>query len=122
MVVGAALLRMAEVLEFLGIADESGRLVHWRGPPNWTASRVLQIILRLSEQERREASSGCGARSASIATARATATEDWMNPREKCPLSLKRLLVPAPSDLLVMQPASQLANSVKNGGPTLLMV
>jgi putative SOS response-associated peptidase YedK len=31
--------------------------------------------------------------------------EDWMNPREKNPLSLKRLLVPAPSDLLVMQPA-----------------
>ncbi len=46
--------------------------------------------------------------------------EDWMNPREKNPLSLKRLLVPAPSDLLVMQPASSLANSVKNEGTTLL--
>src|SRR5229473_524625 len=40
--------------------------------------------------------------------------EDWINPRKKNLLSLKRLLVPAPSDLLVMQPASPLANSVKN--------
>lgn len=43
-----------------------------------------------------------------------------MNPREKEPLSLKRLLVPAPVDLLLMQPASTLANSVKNHGPELL--
>ena len=48
--------------------------------------------------------------------------EDWINPREKDPLSLKRLLAPTPSDLLVMQPASPLANSVKNEGPTLLKV
>jgi putative SOS response-associated peptidase YedK len=48
--------------------------------------------------------------------------EDWMNPGEKEPLSLKRLLVPAPADLLVMQPASPLANSVKNEGPELLHV
>ena len=48
------------------------------------------------------------------------AAEDWMNSREKDPLSLKRLLVPAPSELLVMQPASPLANSVKNEGPALL--
>jgi hypothetical protein len=43
-----------------------------------------------------------------------------MNPREKEPLSLKRLLVPAPADLLVTQPASLLANNVKNDGPELL--
>jgi putative SOS response-associated peptidase YedK len=48
------------------------------------------------------------------------AAEDWMNPREEDALSLKRLLVPAPSELLVMQPASPLANSVKNEGPALL--
>jgi putative SOS response-associated peptidase YedK len=48
--------------------------------------------------------------------------EDWMNPREKEPLSLKRLLVPAPSDLLVMQPASPLTNSVKNDGSELLQM
>jgi putative SOS response-associated peptidase YedK len=48
------------------------------------------------------------------------AADDWMNPRERDPLSLKRLLVPAPHDLLAMQPASPLVNSVKNEGPTLL--
>jgi putative SOS response-associated peptidase YedK len=48
------------------------------------------------------------------------AAEDWMNPKEQKPLSLKRVLVPAPADLLVMQPASPLANSVKNDGPELL--
>ena len=48
--------------------------------------------------------------------------EDRMSRREKSPLSLKRLLVPTPSDLLVIQPASPLANSVKNEGPTLLKV
>jgi len=48
--------------------------------------------------------------------------EDWMNPREKNPLSLKRLLVSAPSDLLVMQAASPLVNNVKNEGPELLQV
>jgi putative SOS response-associated peptidase YedK len=46
--------------------------------------------------------------------------EDWMNPQEKYPLALKRLLLPAPSDLLLMQPASALVNSVKNEGPALL--
>ena len=48
------------------------------------------------------------------------AAEDWMNPRERDPLSLKRLLVPALYDLLAMRPASPLVNSVKNEGPTLL--
>ena len=48
------------------------------------------------------------------------AAEDWMNPREEDTLSLKRLLVPAPPELLVMQPASPLANSGKNEGPVLL--
>jgi putative SOS response-associated peptidase YedK len=48
------------------------------------------------------------------------AAEDWMNPRERDPLSLKRLLVPAPSDLLIMTPASPLANSVKHDGSELL--
>lgn len=50
------------------------------------------------------------------------AAEDWMNPREKDPLSLKRLLVPAASDLLLMRPASTLVNSVKNEGPALLEI
>jgi putative SOS response-associated peptidase YedK len=50
------------------------------------------------------------------------AAEDWMNPQERDPLSLKRLLVSASDDLLVIQPASPLVNSVKNEGPTLLEV
>ena len=45
---------------------------------------------------------------------------DWMNLREPHPLCLKRLLVPAPNDLLVVRPASPLVNSVKNEGPELL--
>jgi hypothetical protein len=48
------------------------------------------------------------------------AAEDWMNPREQDPLSLKRLLVPAPADLLEIRPASPLVNSVKNEGRALL--
>ena len=46
--------------------------------------------------------------------------DDWMNPRERAPLSLKRLLLPAAEDLLVVQPASPLVNSVRNEGPQLL--
>jgi putative SOS response-associated peptidase YedK len=48
------------------------------------------------------------------------AADDWMNPRERDPMSLKRLLVPSPPDLLAMQPASPLVNSVKNDSPELL--
>ena len=44
----------------------------------------------------------------------------WVNLREPDPLSLKRLLVPAPDDLLVIRPASPLVNSVKNEGLNLL--
>jgi putative SOS response-associated peptidase YedK len=36
------------------------------------------------------------------------------------PLSLKRLLVPVPEDLLVVRPASPPVNNVKNDGPELL--
>jgi putative SOS response-associated peptidase YedK len=46
--------------------------------------------------------------------------EDWVNPPEKDPLSLKRLLMQVASDLLLMQPAWPLVNSVKNEGPALL--
>ena len=42
--------------------------------------------------------------------------EDWMNLREKDPLSLKRLLVPAPADLLTAEPATRLAKPEKNHG------
>ena len=46
--------------------------------------------------------------------------DDWMNPREKAPLALKRLLIAAPEALLLVQPVSPLVNSVKNEGPELL--
>jgi len=48
------------------------------------------------------------------------AADDWMNPLEGDPLSLKRLLAPAPDDALMASPASPLVNSVKNDGPELL--
>lgn len=48
------------------------------------------------------------------------AADDWMNPNEADPLSLKRLLVAPPDDLLAVTPASPLVNSVKNEGPELL--
>jgi putative SOS response-associated peptidase YedK len=43
-----------------------------------------------------------------------------MNPGEPNPLSLKRLLVPAPADLLAMRRVSSLVNSVKNDSSALL--
>ena len=49
------------------------------------------------------------------------AADDWMNPGEVDPLSLKRLLIPAADDVLLAQPASPLANSVRNDGPELLL-
>jgi putative SOS response-associated peptidase YedK len=47
--------------------------------------------------------------------------DDWMNPLERNPFSLKRLLVPAPADALIATPASPLVNSVKSDGPELLV-
>src|SRR5262249_18590577 len=49
------------------------------------------------------------------------AAEDWMNPDEPDPLRLKTLLVPTPSDQLLLPPASLLVNSVENDGPELLV-
>jgi len=49
------------------------------------------------------------------------AQEDWINTRDGNPLSLKRLLVPAPDDLLRAQTASTLVNDPKNDGPELLI-
>jgi len=49
-----------------------------------------------------------------------SAVDDWMNPLERDPSSLKRLLVPASDDSLIASPASPLVNSVKNDGPELL--
>jgi putative SOS response-associated peptidase YedK len=46
--------------------------------------------------------------------------DDWMNPLEREPRLLKRLLIPAPDDVLIGTPSSPLVNGVKNDGPELL--
>lgn len=47
--------------------------------------------------------------------------DDWINPHEADPVTLKRMLLPAPEDLLEMRPASPLANSARREGPELLI-
>jgi len=46
--------------------------------------------------------------------------DDWMDPRAPDPLGLKRLLVPAPADLLIATPVSSKINNVANDWPELL--
>jgi len=46
--------------------------------------------------------------------------DDWMDPRAPDPLVLKRLLVPAPADLLIATPVSPKINNVRNDSPELL--
>jgi putative SOS response-associated peptidase YedK len=46
--------------------------------------------------------------------------DDWMDPRAPAPRALKRLLVPAPADLLIATPVSPEVNNVDNDSPDLL--
>jgi putative SOS response-associated peptidase YedK len=46
--------------------------------------------------------------------------DDWLNPRKRAPLSVKRLLNTGAEDLLVMQSDSPLVNSIRDEGPKLL--
>jgi putative SOS response-associated peptidase YedK len=46
--------------------------------------------------------------------------DDWMDPRAPAPRALKRLLVPAPDDLLQATPVSPEVNNVDNDSPELL--
>jgi putative SOS response-associated peptidase YedK len=46
--------------------------------------------------------------------------DDWMDPRAPDPLALKRLLIPAPADLLIATPVSPDVNNVDNDSPDLL--
>jgi len=46
--------------------------------------------------------------------------DDWMDPRAPDPHALKRLLVPAPADLLTATPVSPDVNNVDNDSPELL--
>jgi putative SOS response-associated peptidase YedK len=46
--------------------------------------------------------------------------DDWMDPRAPDPHALKRLLVPAPADLMIATPVSPDVNNVDNDSPDLL--
>ena len=46
--------------------------------------------------------------------------DDWMDPRAPDPLALKKLLVPAPADLLIATSVSPDVNDVNNDSPDLL--
>jgi putative SOS response-associated peptidase YedK len=46
--------------------------------------------------------------------------DDWMDPRAPEPLALKKLLIPAPPDLLIATPVSPEVNDVDNDSPELL--
>jgi putative SOS response-associated peptidase YedK len=46
--------------------------------------------------------------------------DDWMDPRAPDPLALKKLLVPAPADLLIATAVSPDVNDVDNDSPDLL--
>ncbi|MDO8433879.1 MAG: SOS response-associated peptidase [Candidatus Binatus sp.] len=46
--------------------------------------------------------------------------DDWMDPRAPKPLALKKLLAPAPDELLVPTPVSPRVNDVANDSPDLL--
>jgi len=46
--------------------------------------------------------------------------DDWMDPRAPDPLALKKLLVPAPADLLIATSVSPDVNDVDNDSPELL--
>lgn len=116
----------------------------WTGPRNarrplWIHRRDGQLLLFAGLYEEWKPAEGEAETTFTILTCAANATlaavhdrmpiilsdreaDDWMNPRESEPLSLKRMLVPPPEDLLVMQPASPLVNSVRNEGPELLSV
>jgi putative SOS response-associated peptidase YedK len=49
------------------------------------------------------------------------AADEWMDPRTPNPRALKRLLVPAPADLLTATPVSPEVNNVDNDSPDLLI-
>ncbi|HYL60889.1 MAG TPA: SOS response-associated peptidase [Candidatus Acidoferrales bacterium] len=46
--------------------------------------------------------------------------DDWMDPRAPNAIALKRLLVPAPADLLITTPVSPKLNNANNDAPELL--
>jgi putative SOS response-associated peptidase YedK len=114
----------------------------WSGPrsarqPHWIHRRDDQFMLFAGLYEEWQPAGGDAETTFTILTCAANATiarvhdrmpvilcdrdaDDWMNPREADPHSLKRILIPAAADVLEMRPASPLVNNVRNEGPELL--
>jgi putative SOS response-associated peptidase YedK len=114
----------------------------WTGPrtarqPMWIKRRDGQLLLFAGLYEQWKPAVGDMLTTFTILTCAANTTmtpvhnrmpvilsdrdaDDWMNPREANPLALKRMLVPAPENLLEMRPVSPLVNDVRNEGAELL--
>jgi putative SOS response-associated peptidase YedK len=114
----------------------------WTGPrsarqPLWIHRRDRQLMLFAGLYEEWTPTGGNAVTTFTILTCAANSTmavvhdrmpvilsdrnaEDWMNPREANPLVLKHMLISAAEDVLEMQLASPLVNSVRNEGPELL--
>ena len=114
----------------------------WTGPrdarqPHWIHRRDGQLLLFAGLYEEWQPAAGDAQTTFTILTCAANLTmarvhdrmpvilsdrgaDDWMNPREANPRSLKRMLIPAAEDMLQMRPASPLVNNVRNEGPELL--
>jgi putative SOS response-associated peptidase YedK len=114
----------------------------WTGPkkarrPIWFHREDLGLILFAGLYESWQPSPGQWQRTFTIVTCAPNAAagryhdrmpvildsrgaDDWMDPRNPNPRALKRLLVPAPDDLLVEQPVSPKLNSFEYDSPDLL--
>ena len=114
----------------------------WSGPrtarqPHWIRRRDGQLLLFAGLYEEWHPAGGDSETTFTILTCTANSTivrlhdrmpvilsdrdaDDWMNPHEPDPDSLKRLLIPAADNVLEMRPVSPLVNNVRNEGPELL--
>ena len=114
----------------------------WTGPrtarqPVWIRRRDRQLLLFAGLYEVWKPAAGVAETTFTILTCAANSAmaavhnrmpvilsdrdaDDWINPREAHPLTLKRMLIPAANDLLDLQPVSPAVNDVRNEGPELL--
>ena len=114
----------------------------WSGPrtarqPHWIHRRDGQLLLFAGLYEEWQPAGGDAETTFTILTCAANSTiarvhdrmpvilsdrdaDDWMNPRETDPHSLKRMLIPTAEDVLEIKLASPLVNHVRNEGPQLL--
>jgi putative SOS response-associated peptidase YedK len=114
----------------------------WTGPktarqPTWFHREDRQLILFAGLYEVRQKEQGAWETTFTILTTAANAllesyhdrmpailadrdADNWMDPRAPDPVALKRLLVPAPGDLLIATPVSPDVNDVDNDSPDLL--